>query len=90
MLFYMVPGRIDITAAERATVFSHSLLEFRTSPTNSSASSRTLIRPEVEARDAGLHWCLAYRIDPVSLLPPGPDDLAGRAVAYLLETPIKP
>ena len=27
MLFYMVLGRIDIAAAERATEFSHSLLE---------------------------------------------------------------
>jgi hypothetical protein len=27
MLFYMVPGRIDIAAAKRATEFSHSLLE---------------------------------------------------------------
>ena len=29
MLFYMVPGRIDIAAAERATEFSHSLQDIR-------------------------------------------------------------
>jgi hypothetical protein len=29
MLFYMVLGRIDIAAAERATEFSHSLQDIR-------------------------------------------------------------